>query len=109
MYDTFVDEALNLALRTCAERSHRGTLEVSASTDVRPRYAARGIRGDSMEGDAMDVDGDGDDEGEAAAGDDRSTNTTTLTPGSHTLSPTRQRQYSSGHANSYPTHSKLML
>eukprot|EP00959_Pyramimonas_sp_CCMP1952_P260569 5448461-Pyramimonas_sp.AAC.1 len=84
-------------------------VHIFASTDVHPRYAARGIRGDSMEGEAMDVDGDGDDEDEAAAGDDRSTNTTTLTPAIHTLSPTRQGQYSSGHSNSYPTHSKLIL
>jgi len=60
VYDTFVDEALNLALRTCAERSHRSTMEVSvficfgimgclntdvrifASTDVHPRYKRDG-------------------------------------------------------------------
>ena len=28
-YDTFLDEALNLPLRTCAERAHRLTMETS--------------------------------------------------------------------------------
>lgn len=79
LYDTFCDESLNLALRSCAERSHRSTLErsvyqcfsIMGTLKVNPHLFAREHWDLDSDSESSDGGHDGDEPPSGASDDER--------------------------------------